>query len=141
MSWADASVGLWLLHTALGGGLLLLIAWLAMRLTRQPARRQRLGEMGLAGALLIGVLSLAPAWLILRVPAASTAFAPGEAHASLLPAAAPSPEQPHHDALTFLPLPEELADAFAATEAATTPALPAPVETAADSAFRAFPWT
>jgi beta-lactamase regulating signal transducer with metallopeptidase domain len=55
----------WLLHTAVGGGLLLLLTCLAMRWIKQPARRQRLGECGLTAALLVAVLSLiGPAWLV-----------------------------------------------------------------------------
>ena len=53
----------WLLHTLLGGGLLLLAARLLMAGVRSPARRQRLGEWGMASALLLPLLALAPAWL------------------------------------------------------------------------------
>ncbi|MCI0380134.1 MAG: PDZ domain-containing protein, partial [Gemmataceae bacterium] len=56
------SLALWLAHTALGGAALLLITLLLMRWTRQPARRQRLGELGVAAALLMAVLALGPAW-------------------------------------------------------------------------------
>src|SRR5689334_12616067 len=61
----------WLLRTLLGGGGLLLVAWLAMGRLPAPARRQRLGEWAMAAALLLALLSLAPAWLILRLPAPS----------------------------------------------------------------------
>jgi beta-lactamase regulating signal transducer with metallopeptidase domain len=55
----------WLLHSTLGGGLLLLLTWGLMRRCRQPARRQRLGEWGITAALLLAVLSLGPHWLLL----------------------------------------------------------------------------
>jgi len=56
----------WLLHLAVGGGLLLLVACLLMRWTPQPARRQRLGEWGITAALLVGLLSLVcPSWLVI----------------------------------------------------------------------------
>ncbi len=77
MSWTESSFGQWLLHSALGGGVLLLLTWLVMRLVRQPARRQRLGEFGMAAALVIAALSLAPAWLWVPVPGV---IAPAELH-------------------------------------------------------------
>jgi beta-lactamase regulating signal transducer with metallopeptidase domain len=52
------AAGRWLLHTALGGGCLLLIVCLLLRRTRQPAKQQRLGEWGMAAALLLAVLCL-----------------------------------------------------------------------------------
>ena len=56
----------WLLHLAVGGGLLLLVTCLLMRWTPQPARRQRLGEWGITAALLVGLLCLAgPSWLVI----------------------------------------------------------------------------
>jgi hypothetical protein len=58
----------WLLRSAAGGGLVLLVAWMLASRIRQPALRQRLGEWGLASALLLAVLSLAPAWLLITVP-------------------------------------------------------------------------
>jgi hypothetical protein len=61
----------WLLHTAIGGGLLLLAVSIAMRSLRQPVRRQRLGELGLAAALLLSVLSLAPSWLYIPLEVAT----------------------------------------------------------------------
>src|SRR5438132_4559958 len=67
LTWTSA--GIWLLHTAVGGGLLLLLTWLLMRWTRQPALRQRLGEFGLAAAMAVAVFSMAPAWLIVKWPA------------------------------------------------------------------------
>src|ERR1051326_2836880 len=57
----------WLWHSAVGGGSLLLLAWLLLRRCRQPAHKQRLGEAGLLAALAVGVLSLAPGWLMVPV--------------------------------------------------------------------------
>ena len=48
------SAGVWMLRTALGGGLLLLVTCVVMRWTPQPARRQRLGDWGILAALLGG---------------------------------------------------------------------------------------
>ena len=59
------SVSGWLLHSAVGGSLVLLLTFLLMHWTRQPARRQRLGEFGLMAAMLVGLLSLVgPSWLV-----------------------------------------------------------------------------
>src|SRR5262249_44278656 len=58
----------WLVRSALGGGLVLLIAWWGMRWVKSPARRQRLGEGGLLAALLLAVLCLAPGWIGIRLP-------------------------------------------------------------------------
>jgi beta-lactamase regulating signal transducer with metallopeptidase domain len=57
------SIARWLLHAGLGGSLLLVVTLLAMRYVRQPARRQRLGEIGLAAALLVAAICWRPAWL------------------------------------------------------------------------------
>lgn len=55
----------WLLHAAVGGSLLLGVTCLLMRWIPQPARRQRLGDLGMIAALLVVVLSLVgPSWLI-----------------------------------------------------------------------------
>jgi beta-lactamase regulating signal transducer with metallopeptidase domain len=70
MSLNETTMSSWWLHSAVGGGLLLLLAGLLMLLTRQPARRQRLGEWGVTAALLLAVLSLAPAWLLIPLPSA-----------------------------------------------------------------------
>jgi hypothetical protein len=53
----------WLTRVLLGGGLLLLLARVAMAFTVQPIRRQRLGEWGLVSALALAVLSLHRPWL------------------------------------------------------------------------------
>src|SRR5579871_1375007 len=68
MSWSWVTAGAWVCHTALGGGLLLLLVWGLMRRIRQPARQQRLGECGLLAALLLAALNAAPAWLVVFVP-------------------------------------------------------------------------
>lgn len=59
----------WLLRTLVGGGCLLLVAWLVMGRLAAPALRQRLGEWAMAAALLLALLSVAPAWLIVPLPA------------------------------------------------------------------------
>ena len=63
MSWSWATPGSWLLHSAAGGGLLLLLTWALLHCFSQPARRQRLAEWGVGAALLLAVLSLGPPWL------------------------------------------------------------------------------
>src|SRR6059036_2128669 len=57
--------GLWLLQTAVGGSLVLLLGLGWMRFVRQPARRQRLGELSLLAALLAALVAVGPAWLTL----------------------------------------------------------------------------
>jgi Zn-dependent protease with chaperone function len=97
------SVGCWLAQTVLGGGLLLLLARGLMAWTAQPARRQRLGEWALAAALVLPLLSLAPALWVVQMPveeppptAPSPAIAAGPAaadpRAKDSPRAAPLPE-------------------------------------------------
>jgi beta-lactamase regulating signal transducer with metallopeptidase domain len=86
MSGPWVTVGAWVCHTAAGGGLLLLLAWALMRWTRQPARQQRLGECGLAAALLLAALSVGPAWLPVVLPLPEPA-AVSEASAGPVPAA------------------------------------------------------
>ena len=86
----------WLLRTLLGGGCLLLLTWLVMGRLAAPALRQRLGEWAMAAALLLALLSVAPAWLIVPLPAevvASEAPPPSVVNTSIpapLPEAAPS---------------------------------------------------
>lgn len=53
----------WWLRTALGGGFVLLVAWLCMRRDRQPARQQRIAEAGVATALLLAGLCWLPGWV------------------------------------------------------------------------------
>src|SRR5437762_2014099 len=100
------SAGRWLLHTALGGGLLLLVTCVLMRFTRQPARRQRLGDWGLSAALVVGLLSLVgPSWLVI-------AWNRGEPQRRVViegpaPAAEDAPPTPQ-DAGKGMPLREEI---------------------------------
>jgi hypothetical protein len=61
----------WLAHTAVAGGLLLLLVYAAMGMVRQPVRRQRLGEWGTGAGLLCAVLALGPSWLHLSLPLAT----------------------------------------------------------------------
>jgi hypothetical protein len=58
----------WLLHAALGGGLVLWLTWWLVQRTSDPARQQRLAEVGVAVALLAALLAAGPAWLTLSVP-------------------------------------------------------------------------
>jgi beta-lactamase regulating signal transducer with metallopeptidase domain len=67
MNGTGSPFAVWLLHSAAGGGLLLLLAWPLTRLCRQPAWRQRLGESALLAALLLCALNLGPSWITLPV--------------------------------------------------------------------------
>jgi hypothetical protein len=58
MPWLEA----WFLRTALSGGLVLLAGFVWMALTRQPARRQRIGELALLSSLLVALPAAFPAW-------------------------------------------------------------------------------
>src|SRR5437899_12062445 len=89
LSWTTA--GTWLLHCAAGGGLLLLLTCLLLRRTRQPARRQRLGEWGVAAALLLALVSLRPPWLVVEVGAAGPPSVPAPEPVAV--PAAPPPEE------------------------------------------------
>jgi beta-lactamase regulating signal transducer with metallopeptidase domain len=60
---------LWVLHACLGGGLLLLVAWVWQCGLRSAARRQRLGEWAVLAALLLPLLGLGPVWLPVVLPA------------------------------------------------------------------------
>lgn len=62
-TWADPPS--WLLQSALAGGLLLLVVWGVMQRHGQPARRHRLGLLGVTAALLAATLCLGPRWLVL----------------------------------------------------------------------------
>jgi beta-lactamase regulating signal transducer with metallopeptidase domain len=62
-----SAMGGWWLHTALGGGGLLLLTWILAACVRQPARRQWLIESGVGAALILGMMALAPAWILVPV--------------------------------------------------------------------------
>ena len=62
------SAALWLVQISVAASGLILLTLLLARFTRQPARRQRLCEAGLAAVFLATVVSLAPAWLVIAVP-------------------------------------------------------------------------
>jgi beta-lactamase regulating signal transducer with metallopeptidase domain/exonuclease VII small subunit len=128
LSWTDAAG--WLLHCAAGGGLLLLLTCLLIRRTRQPARRQRLGELGLAAALVLALLSARPPWLVVScqvpAPTAARAEAPPAPPAPAPPAEGPPPawlDEPGD------PVPEP--PAAAPPAAAVEPPPPAPQPAAA----------
>jgi beta-lactamase regulating signal transducer with metallopeptidase domain len=53
----------WWLGTAVGGGLVLLVGCLLMLSARNPATRQRLGEVAVFAALVVAGLRLLPSWL------------------------------------------------------------------------------
>src|SRR5579871_1400383 len=119
----------WWLRSALGGGLLLLAVWVLTWLTRQPARRQRLGECGVLAALLAAVLSAGPTWLRFHVPSPESTFAWLSASESAPPAAAPEPDDENTaNALTWADpapgLPPPTPDT--SNQAATLLAAPAP---------------
>jgi len=58
----------WLARTAMTGGVILLFGAVGMVLTRQPARRQRLGELALLLSLVAAALCALPAWLPCSLP-------------------------------------------------------------------------
>jgi beta-lactamase regulating signal transducer with metallopeptidase domain/C-terminal processing protease CtpA/Prc len=58
----------WLVRCSISGGVLLLAGAVLMLLTRQPARRQRLGELSLLCGLLAAGLCALPAWTPWAVP-------------------------------------------------------------------------
>src|SRR5205085_3535948 len=76
MSWEQMTEGTWLLRSASGATFLFVLVWLGMRLTRQPARRQRIGEWGLCASLLLALLVLTPPWLLLPVSLPTVASDP-----------------------------------------------------------------
>jgi beta-lactamase regulating signal transducer with metallopeptidase domain len=98
MSGMEMAASGWLLHTAVGGSVLLLLAWLLTKAVRQPARRQRVGEWGVVAALALAALSLAPSWLFVTLPAEDAVPAGPAAEVAQIPPpplAAPSvPPEP-----------------------------------------------
>jgi beta-lactamase regulating signal transducer with metallopeptidase domain len=124
------AAGLWVLRVLAGGGLVLLLARLVMGRVREPALRQRLGETALAAGLLLAALSLAPAWLLLPVPADSPPPPPAPTPIAAPATAPPGPavgEAPP-EAQAWADLPDVAADAEAprAAEPAPAPPVPAP---------------
>jgi beta-lactamase regulating signal transducer with metallopeptidase domain len=138
MSWAQASIGQWLLHSAVGGGTLMLLALAAMRWTRQPARRQRLGECGIVAALMAAVLSLAPAWLLVSVPA-SPPETPSAFQARNL--GGPAVDTAHEDTWLYAAMPAETADTNASIAPTPPQALAeSPPATVTSLTAAEFPW-
>src|SRR5688572_2576015 len=87
----------WLVQTAVAGGVLLLVGAVFMAIARQPARRQRLGELALAGSLLAAGLAALPSWLPYSLP--------------LLPATKATASTPLSDSMTVGPVESELDEA------------------------------
>ncbi|HKI30508.1 MAG TPA: M56 family metallopeptidase [Gemmataceae bacterium] len=145
MSWAWTMAGGWLLPGVLGGGLLLLLAAALTRYAGAPARRQRLGEWGVAAALLAVVLSFGPRWLTVSLaPAKSPDPAPAlsapevpRAPAPADPAPLPPPEAPPaaggEPGFFIIPNMEPPAAPPAPVPEAKAPELPAPAAEAAPS--------
>src|SRR5215207_2585541 len=111
----------WLLHVAVGGGLLLLLTWLVSIRVRQPARRQRLAECGVAAALVLAGLCLAPAWLVIPLPVRPPDPVPPEARAEV-----PGPEEEPDPAVAHPGGEEFLAMVPPAEAPAEEPPRPAP---------------
>jgi len=65
MSGSGTTLVAWLLHSAAGGSMLLLVALLWLRRCRQPAWRQQIGAWGVAAAILVAILSFGPSWFVL----------------------------------------------------------------------------
>jgi beta-lactamase regulating signal transducer with metallopeptidase domain len=78
MSW-HIPVWLWLVHTALGGSLVLLVGCLALRFAKQPVFRLRIAELTLLGCLLVPCASYLP-----FVPRCSLAFLESEPSPTIL---------------------------------------------------------
>ena len=95
MGWIWTTPGGWLFRSVVGGGLLLLLTWVLMKRTRQPARRQRLGEWGVAAAVLLAILNLGPVWLpISWLPAPTADLRPAAQPSNLQAAAQQQPPRP-----------------------------------------------
>lgn len=123
----------WLARVAVGGGSLLLLARVGMALTREPVRRQRLGEWGLAAALLLAVLSAWPAWITLPWPSPVGPERPPAASAPTTPDAGPASDEvapaPIPDETAFVPRfgPEALPPVVTEAELRPAPEEPAVV--------------
>src|SRR5688572_18783538 len=66
----------WAAHSALVGGVVLLLGWIAVRLSARPAARHLLAAWSVRAAVLAPVLCLFPAWLTLPNPCPMTADEP-----------------------------------------------------------------
>jgi hypothetical protein len=75
---SEFSAALWLVQISVVASGLILLTLLLARFTRQPARRQRLCEAGLAAALLATAVSLAPAWVVIGLPIKTQESAPAD---------------------------------------------------------------
>jgi beta-lactamase regulating signal transducer with metallopeptidase domain len=82
----------WLLRSTVGGGLVLLAGWLLLRVVRQPARRQRIGEASVVAALLVTALCALPARIFLTIPWSIAPAAPASTESPI----AETPAVPEH---------------------------------------------
>jgi Zn-dependent protease with chaperone function len=96
MNLSMTAVEIWLVRCAVGGGAVLLLGYLLLRLARQPALKQRLGELGLSAALAVSVLSLLPAWLVVS-------WGEVEAPAREIVSAQPLANEKEAEVLVFVP--------------------------------------
>jgi hypothetical protein len=120
MSGSWTALDAWLIHSAVGGGLLLLLVGVFMRRCRQPARQQRLGEWGVFAALILAGLSMGPAWLVVPLlepdpvsreeMAIDAAAVPGDMHAEEMLSSAPATPQEADWSALLSPTPSESTD-------------------------------
>ncbi len=118
----------WLLATLVGGGLWLLAVHLIAFRIRQPVRRLRWAEWGVVGALVLSLASLAPAWLIVPVPAEIPVVSPTVESATPEPGPVPtSAEAGADDGIGWdepafaMPSPEPAAETLPAPLPASSP--------------------
>ncbi|MGE3804657.1 MAG: M56 family metallopeptidase, partial [Gemmataceae bacterium] len=69
------TASIWLLHSLLGGGLLLALVWRLMSVSRQPVRSLQLGRCGVLAGLVLAALALLPAWWTIPLPVETAAAA------------------------------------------------------------------
>src|SRR5262249_40361726 len=110
----------------------------AMRLTRQPARRQRLGEFGMTAALVVAILSLGPAWLFLSVPTSIASADPAPAEA--MPLSPQIETASSTDEALVLATRDEGAALQITTDESAPPVATNPPELAAKFSSGSFPW-
>ncbi len=120
------SAGYWLAQTLVGGGLLLLLACGLVAWTTQPARRQQLGEWAMLAALLLPLLSLAPAWRVVTVTMPTSSRGPDHAPAVAAPAQSGQDQPQFQPGLA--PAPEAVAPSAMRPEPAPWPSSPAPLQ-------------